>query len=209
MSEPTQQPQTAAVPGKRGSIVKMILLGLAVFIVGFVIVVALQPSTFHVERSAVMNAPPEAVFAQVNDFHNWDAWSPWAKLDPDAKNSFEGTPEGEGAVFHWSGNSDVGEGRMTVTESRPYERIKIRLDFIKPFEDTSRVEFVFKPQGDQTAVTWTIDGEYDFFSKAFCLFMDMNKMIGDKYEEGLASLKSIVEKGTAPPAETPAPETTS
>jgi uncharacterized protein YndB with AHSA1/START domain len=176
---------------------KKILLGagatIAVAMVAFVIVVAMQPSDFRVERSAMMKASPERVFAQVNDFHQWEAWSPWAKLDPDAKNTFEGPSSGEGAVFRWAGNDDVGEGSMTITESQPLERVRIRLDFLKPMEDTANVELTFQPEGEQTKVTWAMFGQNNFVGRAFCLFMDMDAMIGSDFEKGLAGIKSIVE----------------
>jgi hypothetical protein len=140
-----------------------------------------------------MSAPPAAIFAQVNDFHNWEAWSPWAKLDPNVKNSIEGPESGPGAIFKWAGNSEVGEGQMTLMESRPSELIRIKLDFIKPFEDTSDTEFTFKPEVDKTVVTWTMTGKKNFISKAVCMFMNMDKMVGGKFEEGLANLKTIVE----------------
>lgn len=178
--------------------IKKILLGaLVVIVVGvaiFCVVVAMQPAHYHVERSATMNAPAIVVFNQVNDFHKWDAWSPWAKLDPNMKTSFEGAPAGNGAVYSWTGNSDVGEGRMTITDSKPSEVVKIKLDFIKPFAQTSATVFAFKPQGNQTAVTWTMDGENNFVGKAFCLFMNMDKMVGGDFEKGLAQMKAIAEK---------------
>src|SRR5262245_35301084 len=126
------------------------LLVVVALIVLFVIVVALQPASYSVSRSAVMNAPPSAPFAQVNDFHNWDGWSPWAKLDPEAKNSFDGSASGAGAKFAWDGNEKVGEGNMIITESKADELVRIKLTFIKPFADTCDVEFTFKPQGDKT-----------------------------------------------------------
>lgn len=159
------------------------------------VVVAMQPSEFRITRSAAIAAPPAAVFAQINDFHNWDAWSPWAKLDPAAKNSFEGPAAGKGAIFKWVGNSEVGEGSMTITESQPNDLIRIKLDFIKPFEDTSTAEFTFMPEGKQTVVTWTMFGQHNFLSKAICLVMNMDKMVGGKFDEGLASLKAAVEGG--------------
>jgi hypothetical protein len=87
------------------------------------------------------------VFAQVNDFHNWEAWSPWAKLDPAAKATFEGPHPGKGAIFRWAGNEEVGEGSMTITESRPSELIKIKLEFLKPFEATNTAEFTLPACG--------------------------------------------------------------
>jgi hypothetical protein len=172
---------------------KKILLGLAALIAVFLIVVAMQPDEFRVSRSATVAASPDRVFAQVNDFHNWQAWSPWAKLDPNAKATFEGPPAGEGAVFIWAGNNEVGEGRMTVMQSRPSELVLIKLDFVKPMEGTSDVEFTFKPQNNDTVVTWTMSGQNNFIGKAICLIMNQDKMIGGYFEKGLANLKSIVE----------------
>ncbi len=176
---------------------KKILLGALVVIVLivliFCVVVAMQPATYHVERSATINAPASVVFEQVNDFHKWNAWSPWSKLDPAMKTSFEGAPAGTGAIYSWNGNDQVGEGRMTITESRPSEQIKIKLDFIKPFAATSATVFSFKPQGNQTAVTWTMDGNNNFVGKAASLFMNMDKMVGTDFEKGLAQMKTIAE----------------
>jgi hypothetical protein len=133
------------------------------------------------------------VFAQVNDLHKWDAWSPWTKLDPDAKISFEGPESGTGAIAKWSGNSQVGEGTMTLTESRPNELIKIKTDMVKPMEGSNTTEFLFKPEGDQTHVTWVISGHQNFVAKALCLVMNGKKMLGDAIEEGLAKLKTVAE----------------
>lgn len=173
---------------------RKIMIGLAVLVIGFVIVVATRPADFRVERSLVMNAPPEAAFAQANDFHNWNAWSPWAKIDPNAKNAFEGPNSGVGAVFKWDGNKDVGSGSMKIEESRPNEFIKIRLEFLKPFAAVNATEFTFVPQGNQTLVTWSMYGKNGFIGKAIGLFMDCEKMVGPMYEKGLASMKAIVEK---------------
>ena len=159
----------------------------------FLIVVALQPANFRVTRSATFNARAETVFAQVNDFHKWDAWSPWAKLDPNAKNSFDGPASGVGTIMAWAGNKDVGEGRMTITASRANELIGIRLEFIKPFAMVNTAEFTFKPETGKTTVTWSMTGEKNFIFKAFGLFVDCDKMIGGDFEKGLAQMKSVVE----------------
>lgn len=173
----------------------IVLLVLLLIVSGFAGYVATQPSDYHVARSATMAAPPAEVFAQVNDFHNWEGWSPWLKIDPNAKGTYEGPASGKGAIFKWAGNQEVGEGSMTITESRPNDLIKIRLDFLKPMAGTADVEFTFKPEGDGTKVTWSMAGQNGFIGKAFCTLFNMNmdKMIGDKYEEGLAKMKSIVE----------------
>jgi uncharacterized protein YndB with AHSA1/START domain len=170
-----------------------ILIALALIVAGFVLVVALRPSEFSVTRSTSIAAPPAAVFAQVNDLHNWEAWSPWAKLDPAARTSYEGPPGGVGASFAWSGNNKIGEGRMTITESRPYELIRFRLDFVKPFKGTSTAEFTFKPEGNQTVVSWLMMGRNNFISKTMQLFMSCDKMLGGYFEQGLAQMKSVAE----------------
>lgn len=172
---------------------KIILIGLAAIVVVFVIVVALQPGEFRVVRSAPVAAPASVVFAQVNDFRNWEAWSPWEKLDPGMKRTFEGAPAGTGAIYSWAGNDDVGEGRMTLTESRPDEMIRITLEFLKPFASTSTTEFTFAPEADHTVVTWSMSGENNFIAKAFCLFVDMDKMIGTDFEKGLAQMRTVAE----------------
>jgi len=171
-----------------------ILIILAALIVIFIVVVALQPSDFRIERSATMAAPPEKVFGEVNDYHFWQAWSPWAKLDPNMEQTYEGPPAGTGAIYSWTGNKQVGEGRMTIMESRPGKRILINLEFLRPFRATNTAEFTFKPSGSDTEVTWAMIGKKNFVFKAFGLFMSMDKMVGKDFEKGLAQLKAIVEK---------------
>jgi uncharacterized protein YndB with AHSA1/START domain len=182
-----------AVPPKKRHLLRKILLTLVVIIAILAIIIALQPADYLVQRSATIAAPPPVVFAQVNDFHNWEAWSPWAKLDPTAKNSFEGPPAGAGSIFRWSGNDKVGEGLMTILESQPNDRIKIKLDFIRPFTDTANTDFTFKPQGDQTTVTWSMTGHRNFIAKAVCLFMNIDKTVGGDFEKGLAQIKATAE----------------
>ena len=128
----------------------------------------------------------------MNDFHKWSDWSPWAKLDPAAKNTFEGPASGVGATFRLAGNGDVGEGAMTITESRPAELIRIKLEFLKPFAATNTTEFTFKPAGDQTEVTWTMSGTNNFVGKAMSLIMNCDKMVGGMFEKGFANMKAVV-----------------
>ena len=172
---------------------KIILIAIAVIVVVFLVVVALQPSEFRVARSTTISGPAPAVFAQVNDFHKWEAWNPWGKIDPAMKQTYEGAPAGIGAIYTWVGNNEVGEGRMTLTESRPSDLIRIKLEFMKPFAATNTAEFTFKPEGNQTAVTWSMSGKNNFMAKAIHLFMNMDKMIGGQFEKGLAQMKSVVE----------------
>lgn len=171
---------------------KKILLGLVAVLVILLIVVALQPADFRISRSAVIPAPPAAVFAQINDFHNWNDWSPWAKLDPNARNSFDGPPAGVGAKFSWTGNNAVGEGSMTITASKPNESVVMKLEFMRPFAATSTAEFTLKPAAKGTAVTWTMSGKNNFVGKAVSLFMDCDKMVGTQFEKGFENLKAVV-----------------
>ncbi len=178
---------------------KKILIAIAGLVIVLVIVVAMQPSEFRIERTASIAAPAPAVFAQVNDFHNWDAWSPWATLDPAMKKTYEGAPAGTGAISTWSGNREVGEGRATIVESRPNELIRIKLEYLRPFQSTNTADFTFTPEGDRTAVTWSLYGSNNFMAKAFGLVMDMDEMVGSQFEKGLASLRSAVTDVAAQP----------
>ena len=175
---------------------KMILPGIAALVAVFLVVVALQPSQFRVERSATMRAPALAPFAQVNDFQNWRAWSPWEKVDPALKRSYSGPQSGPGAQYAWIGNKDVGEGRMTILESRPGELVRIQLEFFKPFAATNTAEFRFRQaEGGATAVSWSMEGHNNFLSKAICMFVNMDRMVGGMFEQGLAQMKAVVERG--------------
>lgn len=167
-------------------------LALLAAIAAFAIYVATLPSTFTVAREALIAAPPEAVFAAVNDFRKWQAWSPWAKLDPNAKGTFSGKDEGVGSSFAWDGNRAVGAGRMTITESKPHERIVLRLEFTKPMVATNTTVFTFKPERGGTHVTWAMSGESNFIGRAMCVFMDMDKMVGGKFEQGLANMDATL-----------------
>lgn len=173
---------------------KKILIGLGVAFGALLIVIALRPATFHIERSINVAAPPQAVFAQVNDFHAWSNWSPWEKLDPAMKRSYDGPASGVGAKYAWVGNKEVGEGRMTIEQSQP-SRIVVKLEFLKPFAATNTASFGFAPaaSGSEVAVTWAMDGHLDFMGKAFHLVMDMEELIGPDFEKGLSQLKTTAE----------------
>lgn len=170
-----------------------ILIGLVVLLLVFVLVVARQPGHFQVTRSIHISAPPEVVFAQVNELRKWEAWSPWAKLDPAMKLTYDGPASGVGAISAWCGNSKVGEGRNTIVESRAPELIRLRLEFLRPFKCTNDVEFTFRFDGRHTVVTWGMTGKNNFMAKAFGLVMNMDKMVGGDFEKGLAALKSVAE----------------
>ena len=170
-----------------------ILIAIAAVIVLLIIIISMRPNDFRITRTATINASPATVFAQVNDFHKWDAWSPWAKMDPAATNDFEGTPGQVGSQFSWSGNNKIGQGRMTLTESRSPELIRIKLEFMKPFKATHTAEFTFQPQGNQTTATWSMFGKNNFMAKAVTLVMNCDKMIGGQFEQGLTAMKAIAE----------------
>jgi uncharacterized protein YndB with AHSA1/START domain len=170
-----------------------VLVAVALVVVVFAAVVAMQPSEFRVARSTTIAAPARAVFAQVNDFRQWPAWSPYDKLDPAMKKTYDGPAAGTGASYAWAGNSNAGVGRATITESRPNELVRIKLDFEQPFAGTALAEFRFKPEGDRTAVEWSLAGTNNFVAKAVHLFMNMDKMVGGQFEEGLAQLRSVAE----------------
>jgi len=170
-----------------------VLIGLAVVIGLLVIVAATRPSDFGVSRSAAIAAPAEIVFAQVNTLRNWEAWNPWGKLDPNCRIDYDGPPAGVGAAYSWAGNAKVGAGRNTITESQPNDRVRFRLDFLKPMKATNTAEFVFKTDGSQTMVTWSMSGKRNFAAKLFGLFINCDQMIGGQFEKGLAALKAVAE----------------
>jgi uncharacterized protein YndB with AHSA1/START domain len=172
--------------------IKKTLLGFVAILVLFLAVAAFQPADFRVARSTTIAAPPAMVFEQVNTLKNWEAWSPWAKRDPKMKLTDGGPAAGVGATYAWAGNSEVGEGRLTITESQPHERIAIRLEFAKPFAATNTSEFLLKPEGAETHLTWSLAGQNDFLGKCFGLLMNFDKMIGRDYEQGFENLRGVL-----------------
>lgn len=171
----------------------------------FPIIIALQPAQFTVTRSIVINAPPQAPFELVHDFRKWQEWSPWEKMDPNLKRTYDGADAGEGAQYHWVGNDKGGEGKMAITKTKPHEQVLLDLNFIKPFEAKYGTEFSFTPEGEGTRVTWTMTGENTFLGKAMSLIQDMDQMIGKDFEKGLADMKTVAEAKAASPASTEQP----
>jgi hypothetical protein len=176
---------------------KIILIAVAAIVVLFILIVQTRPSDFRVERTARISAPVDVVFGNVNDLHKWDAWSPWAKIDPNAKSTFDGAASGVGASMTWSGNNKVGEGRMTITDSQPAQRIQMKLEFIRPFKAVNTAEFTFKTEGNQTVVTWAMFGKNNFMGKAMGMFINCDKMVGGDFEKGLASLNAVSQTAVA------------
>ena len=171
--------------------IKKIIIGIVAVVVVFAVVAATRPADFRVERSATIEASPAALFAQVNDHHKFAAWNPFLKLDPNVKNTYSGPDSGVGAVCSWEGNSDIGAGSSTIIESIPGEVVRMRMDWKRPMEGTSTVNFTFVPQGDKTVVTWAMYGKNGFLGKAVSIFMDCDKMVGPQFEQGLVDLGKV------------------
>jgi carbon monoxide dehydrogenase subunit G len=174
------------------AVVLIVVLGV------FAAFVATRPGDFRISRSRTVAAPPAAVHAYVNDFHKWPEWSPWEKLDPAMKKEISGAPSGPGATYHWVGNNKVGEGRMTITDSRPPQSVTLRLEFIKPWTATNVTQFDIVPSGSGTNVTWAMTGHNNFMAKAFGVFMNLDKVVGTDFERGLASLDAATAPKSAP-----------
>lgn len=173
---------------------RKILIGLGLALLALIVTIALQPAEFRIARSTTVAAPAAAVFRHLNDFRAWQAWSPWAKLDPDCKNTYSGAPEGVGAAMAWEGNDKVGKGSMLIEEVRTAEKLRIRLVFEKPMAATNEAIFTLRADGNGgTAVEWAMTGENNFMGKAFGLFVDVDKMVGADFERGLANLKALAE----------------
>ncbi len=172
---------------KKIGIVVVLLLAL---LLGFA---ATRPDTFRVERATSIKAPPEKIFALINDLHRYGSWSPWEKLDPAMTRVYSGSANGKGAVYEWDGNAEVGKGRLEITESSPPSKVILKLDYVKPFEAHNTVEFTLQGKGDSTDVTWATYGPNPYIAKVMGLFFNMDRVIGGMFEQGLANLKTIAE----------------
>lgn len=174
--------------------IRKVLIGIALLVMVVLGLAATQPDSFAVERRLVMNAPPDRVYAQIVDFHNWEAWSPWAKRDPAMTATYSGASQGVGAVYDWSGNSDVGQGRMTIKSATAPSEVTIALDFLTPFESHNVTTFMLTPSGSGTEVIWTMKGNADYVTKLMTTFMSMDRMVGPDFTQGLEQLKAAVER---------------
>lgn len=172
---------------------KKIAAVIGILVVALLVLAATKPDSFRVERSATIAAPPEKVYALIEDFDRWRAWSPWEKLDPQMRRTRSGAAHGTGAVYEWAGNSKVGKGRMEITEATAPSRVTIDLLFLDPFEARNTAEFTLRPDGRSTTVTWAMYGPSNFMSKVMSVFVSMDRMIGGDFERGLANLKAIAE----------------
>ena len=174
-----------------------ILTGIAVLILLVLIIAARRPDDFRYISTGKINAPPEVVFDYASDVHKWQEWSPWAKEDPNCKYTFSGPPSGKDASFTWAGNSKVGAGAMTVTDCRPVEFVQYRLEFFKPFKCSHTVEFTIKPDGPHSTLDWVMQGKHPFIGKVMGVFMNVDKMLGDRFVQGFANLNAVLAGKTA------------
>ena len=174
---------------------KKIAIVIVALIAGICIFAATKPDTFHFERATTINASPEKVEPLLTDFHKWQAWSPWEKLDPNMKRTYSGAESGTGAIYAWEGNSDVGAGRMEITSAMPTQ-IDIDLDFTAPMATSNKTKFVLTPSANATTVTWSMDGPMPYMSKLMTVFVSMESLLSKDFETGLASLKAAAETAT-------------
>src|SRR6478736_1386145 len=176
-------------------IIAIIAVVLAIAIAVILILAAAKPDRFGIQRATTVKAPPEKIFPLINDFHQWGSWSPYENKDPAMKRSYSGATSGNGAVYAWEGNNNVGSGRMEILDASSPSKIIIKLDFFKPFEGHNTAEFTMLPQGDATTnINWVMHGPAPFMSKVMQVFMNMDNMIGKDFEIGLANLKRLAEK---------------
>ena len=174
------------------------VLVIAAIIVAAIVVVlilaVMKPDTFQVARTATIKASPEKIYPLIADFQRWTAWSPYEHRDPAMKRSFGGSPGAVGQTYAWEGNKNIGRGSMTMVEASAPSKVGLKLDFISPFEAHNTVVFSLVPQGDVTAVTWDMPGPAPLMSKIMQVFVNMDKMCGDDFSQGLTKLKTQAEK---------------
>lgn len=172
---------------------KKIALAILILILAFLGFVAMQPADYKVERSVDIDAPAEVVFAQIADFNRWPEWNPWQKLEPTQTVTIEGEPLRAGHSHAWKGDK-TGAGKMTIQQIRTNRQVDILLEFTEPMQSEAATALVISPAGDGVSVTWAMAGENDFMGKLFDVLMDVEAMVGDSYEQGLADLKTVAER---------------
>jgi uncharacterized protein YndB with AHSA1/START domain len=173
-------------------IIAVIVAVLVVAIAIVLILAAIKPGRFSVRRDIVVRAPAEKIFPLIADFHRWGSWSPY-EHNPAMKRTYGGAESGKGAVYAWKGNKNVGSGRMEIMDASAPSKIVIKLDFFAPFEAHNTAEFTMLPQGDGTILTGLMHGPAPFISKLMQVFMNIDKMVGNDFDVGLANLKKLAE----------------
>jgi len=172
---------------------KIIAIVVAVALAALLGYAATRPDTFRVARSTVIKAPPEKIFAQIEDFHRWGGWSPYEKLDPAMTRTYSSPASGPGATYGWTSQGKAGVGDMKITEAAAPSRLALDLNFTKPFAARNKVVFTLEPQGEATRVTWAMEGPAPYISKLMGVFFNMDRMVGRDFETGLANLRTATE----------------
>ena len=174
--------------------IKTIVIVVVVLLAVLLGYAAIKPDTFRLERTTSIKAAPEKISPLINDIHQWELWSPWEKDDPAIKRTYTGALSGKGAVYEWHSDKQVGQGRMEIIESSPPSKVVLKIDFIEPMEGHNTVDFTIVKQGDTSLVTHAMYGPQPYLARLMTIFFSMEKMVGSKFEEGLANLKAIAEK---------------
>lgn len=171
-----------------------IAIALAILVAVVLVLAAMRPNTFRVQRSIDIDAPADKIFPLINDYRNWGSWSPYEHVDPAMQRTFSGAPSGKGSVYEWRGNKNIGHGRMEILDTAPPSKVVIKLDFFSPFEAHNMAEFIIQPKGNATNVTWAMHGPVPFMAKIIHMFMNMDRMVGGQFQQGLVSMKAVAEK---------------
>jgi hypothetical protein len=168
-------------------------LGLAVLALAtLLLIAAAKPDTFRVERTATVQVPAERILALINDMRQFNTWNPYSRKDPAMRGRYEGPSSGPGAAYHFDGNRDVGKGSLRILDTAPH-KVTLQLHMVEPFECRNTVEFILSPQGGGTQVTWAMQGPAPYVSRLMGTVFNLDRMIGQDFEAGLASLKQIAE----------------
>ena len=153
----------------------------------------MSDSTWTVERSVTVDAPPAVVYEQIADFRRWAAWSPWEGIDPQMSRTYAGAASGVGSVYAWSGNRRAGQGRMTITEAVEPSTVRIDLVFDKPFKARNDTVLTVRPEGGGSRVTWTMTGRRTLATRVMSAVQSMDTLLGRDFEKGLGRLRSVAE----------------
>jgi uncharacterized protein YndB with AHSA1/START domain len=172
-----------------------VVIAVGVLIAMVFLVAATKPKTFRIQRSVSIDAPPERVFAHIDNLHDWARWAPQDREDPSMKRTYSGPTNGKGAVSEWIGSGSSGRGRMLITDSLPSKRVSIQVDWVKPFVARNVNDFVLEGTGTSTKVTWTMQGPNLYVMRIMGIFVNMDRTMGKHFENGLANLKAVAEQG--------------
>ena len=174
--------------------IKTISLALLAALGLFLAFVATRPDTFRVERSRVIAAPPERVYALIHDLRAFNTWNPYERKDPAIQGEYSPATAGPGARYAWRSDK-VGTGSMEIVDATAPRRVGMKLDFVAPFEAHNQVEFSLVPEGaGTTRVTWSMQGPVPYLAKIAHLLFNMDHMVGQDFEDGLTNLQAVAQK---------------